>query len=263
MKQRPLTLALLAGILALAGPMGEAAARPLSIDYAVSIRGFPVGKMKLRAEIVERRYSIAVSGGITGLARFFADTRTSAEAIGLIGDDRPRAESYSHVWIEDKETETVAMRFEGRGVSEIALEPPRRRPERYVPMTAEDTADAVDLVSAFLWPAASGATPQTCDRTLPLIDGKRRFDIESAFVRMESFATRRSSLHHRAVVCSLRYRAIAGHRADKEGDNFLSMGDDMEVWLTSAGGGLALPVKVQLTTRFGRVVVEAIAFETE
>jgi hypothetical protein len=253
MNFRPLTLAFLA--LAVAAPGDGAAAQSLEVGYAVSISGFPVGRAELRAEIHDRRYTVWFSGRISGLARLFSDARTEAQATGVIGDDRPLAEDYEHVWIEDGETETAGMHFSGRGVAEIELEPPLRRPERYVPLTAEHKADALDLVSAFLWPAPAGAAPEACDRTLPLIDGKRRFDIGFAFNRMESFAAGDGSRHRRAVVCAMHYRPVSGHRIDKKSDGFLTEGD-MEVWLSEAGNGLMLPVKVQLATKFGRAVLE-------
>ncbi|MGH6926620.1 MAG: DUF3108 domain-containing protein [Propylenella sp.] len=240
-----------------------ALARSLRADYAVTIGGLPVGKAKLTAEIADRHYSVAFSGGVSGFARLFTDAETGAEATGTIGDDRPRAESYSHFWIEDNETETVSMRFAGDGVTDIAIEPPVKRPERYVPMSAEAKAEAVDMVSAFLWPAAAGASPEACERTLPLIDGRRRFDIESAFSRMDSFATGNGSRYSRAVVCTLTYRPIAGHRIDKQEDGFLSGGGDIEVWLASAGDGIVAPVKVTVESRYGRVVMQATTFETE
>lgn len=259
---RSVALVLVAA-LAVSAAWESAGARALKADYFVAIRGFPVGKAKLRAEIAEESYSVAFSGGVSGLARLFASISAEAQATGRIGSDRPRTDAYSHVWVEDDETETVTMRFNGKGVEDIAIEPPIDRPERYVPMTAEMKADAVDLVSAFLWPAAS-AGPDACARTLRLIDGRRRFNIEAAYARMESFSTRRGSRYHRAVVCALSYEPVAGHRADKPlGEGFLSDGSDMEVWLVSAGGGLVAPVRVQLTTRIGRVVMEATRFEAD
>ncbi len=237
----------------------SAAATTIKVDYSVSIRGFPVGKAKLEAEIVDERYSVALSGGVSGLARLVADASTEAEASGRIGEDRPFADAFSYVWVENDETERASVRFNGSGAEEIALDPPRSRPERYVPMTAEAKADSVDVVSAVLWPAATGARPETCERTLPLIDGKRRFDLEAQFVRVESFATRNRSRYYRAVVCSLRYKPIAGHRADKRGEDLLD-GTDMEVWLVSTGNGLATPVRFQLTIGVGKVVFEATRF---
>ena len=249
--------------LAVSAPAEDASARSLRADYAVSVRGFPAGRAELRAGIDDRRYRVAFSGRVSGLARLFSDARTEAQATGDIGEDRPHAAEYRHVWTEDGDTESVGMRFAGRGVDTITLDPPRSRPERYVPMTARHKAEALDLVSAFLWPSRSGAAPETCDRTLPLIDGKRRFDIAFAFDRMESFATRNNSRHRRAVVCTVRYTPVSGHRADRENDGLLAGGDDMEVWLVAAGDGLVVPVRVQFTSAIGRVVMTATRLETE
>jgi hypothetical protein len=266
MSLRRLAQALLAPVLAFAvagAVAGDgAAAESLNAEYAVSIMGFPVGRAQLQAEIHDRHYTVVFSGRVSGLARLFSSARTRAQATGTIGDDRPLAEDYTHIWIEDDDTETVAMHFRGRGVAEIDLEPPLKRPERYIPLTAQHKADALDLVSGFLWPAPAGAAPETCDRTLPLIDGKRRFDIEFAFSRMESFAVGNGLRQRRAVVCTITYRPIAGQRIDKKTDGFLTQGDDMEVWLTATGNGLVVPVKVQLASKVGRVVLEATALQT-
>lgn len=258
-----LTLALLFLSLPLTAFGDAAAARAIRADYSVSVRGLPVGKAKLRAEIADRSYSISFSGGISGIVRLFTDLHTSAQVSGEIGDDRPRATDYSHVWVEGDEEETVTMHFAGDGVTGIAIKPPIKRPERYVPITAADEAQALDLVSAFLWPAASGAAPEACNRTLPLIDGRRRFDIVFGFRRMDSLKMGNGWRHYRAAVCSLQYRPIAGQRKDKKNDGFLSDGGDAEVWLASAGGGLVVPIKVKLSTRLGGVVMQATKLEAE
>lgn len=261
MTLRPFLLAFFA--LSLLPAPGSAAARGIRIDYAVSIRGFPVGRAELRAEIAERRYHIAFSARVAGLLRLFSDAHTTAEATGVLGDDRPRPEDYSHIWVEDDEAETVTMRFAGDGVADIRLDPPRGRPERYVPMTAAHKANAVDLASAALWPTPDGVSPTTCNRTLPLIDGKRRFDVGFAFVRMESFATENGSRHRKAVVCSIDYRPISGHRRTGDEGGFLRPDGNMEVWLAALGEGIAMPVKVELSSRAGRVTLDATKLEVD
>jgi hypothetical protein len=264
MKTGPFSLTLLAAALLLApGGADTAAARQLKVDYSVSIRGFPVGHAKLRANVDGGRYAVSLLGRVSGLVRLFANIKAEAQADGTIGEDRPLAREYQHEWVEDGETETVAMHYSGRGVDEIDLDPPIRRPERYVPVTDEQKADALDLVSAFLWPSPGGATPAACDRTLPLIDGKRRFDIDFAFNRTDFFVVRRGRERHKAVVCSIRYRPVAGHRIDKKNDGFLSESGDMEVWLSDIGDGVLLPIKVLLQSKLGPAVLTASRFEAE
>jgi hypothetical protein len=230
-----------------------AAAETIRAGYGVSIRGFPVGSASLTAEIAGGRYSIAFSGGVRGLARLFSDAKTTAKVNGRIGTDRLEAETYSHLWTEDGETERVAMRFVKRGVAWIEA-PGRKHPERYVPLTPATNADALDLLSAFLWPVAA-FEPKLCDRTMPLIDGRRRFDIALSFSRQESFTVGAETGN--AIVCSFRYRPVAGQRIGAKNDASITDSDDAEVWMAPAGEELVVPVRLQFRTRAGRIVLKA------
>lgn len=257
---RVLAVLTLAVAMSAAGP--SASARTVSAEYSVKIRGIPVGRAEIVAEIVYGNYSMRFTGGVRGLARIFSDAATSVSVTGSVGADRLLPKTYSHLWTEDRESETVAMRFSGRGVTAITLDPPRRRPERYVPFTAATKADALDPVSAFLWPAGDIVTPEACDRTLPLVDGRRRFDIALTFARHEAFRTRDRSFSSPVVVCAFRYTPVAGHRIGKASDASISESDDMEVWMAPVGKGFAVPVRIQLHSRAGRIVLEAIAVRT-
>lgn len=243
-------------------PLAPAAAKSLRTDYAVSIRGIVVGTALLEAEVDGELYSAQFSGGIVGLARLFSDARTSAHATGRMDAGSLRPEEYEHLWIEDNEAETVELRFSGPTLTEISLDPPRDRPERYVPITAEQKTNVLDPVSAFLWPSPSGATPATCDRTVPVFDGKRRFDLTLSFIRRDTFRAG-AATPGEAVVCGVRYRPVSGHRANGKGGGFLKDGKGMEIWMAAAGEGLVAPVRIQIDTRIGRIVFRATKVRSE
>lgn len=263
MRSKSLGTALATLVLALPPLLPDAAsAGALETEYSVTVRGFPVGHARLQAAFDDGRYTITFSGGITGLAQLFSDAETSAAAVGVIGADRLQPDEYKHLWKEDNETEAVDMHFAGRRLANVALDPPRTHPERYAPLTEANTTDVLDPVSAFLWPIAGSLGPDICARTLPLIDGKRRFDIALHFDRVERFATRDSSFHDRTVVCRFSYEKIAGHRIDKVDDTLFD-GDGMEVWMAPVGAGLVVPARIQVQTRIGRVVLVATSLRTE
>jgi Protein of unknown function (DUF3108) len=240
-----------------------ASAWTLFTEYSVKIRGFSVGRARLQAEFSDGRYTIQFSGGVTGLARLFSDAETSAAAVGDVGDDRLRPTEYKHIWKEDNETESVDLHFSGRSMTDVSIDPPREHPERYVPLTKANTADTLDMVSAFIWPVAGGVTPDICSRTLPLTDGKRRFDIALRFNRLADFATSDRSYRNHTVVCSFSYEPVAGQRIDKPEKATIVNGDGMEVWMAPAGAGLAAPARIQLSTRIGRVELVATKFRTQ
>jgi hypothetical protein len=255
-------LALLSLSLVLVVAPCSASAKTLHTEYSVSVRGFPVGRAKLQAEIADGHYRIEFSGGIRGLARLFSDAETSASSVGAVGDDRLLPREYTHRWFEDDETEAVDMHFEDRRLTEIVLDPPRTKPERYVPITAKDKVNVLDPISTFVWPAAGDLTPDICNRTLAVMDGKRRFDLALSFSRIENFSTRDKSFSERAAVCKLRYEPISGHRISGK-DRTIFEGGEMEVWMTRAGDGLLTPARIQLRTRIGRVVFLATTIRTE
>jgi hypothetical protein len=239
----------------------DAEADVISAKYSVKIRGFVVGRAEFQADITGERYTMRFSGGVKGLGRLFSDAESDASVSGKLAADRLLPREYNHVWTEDGETETVDMRFSGRAVTAIDLEPPRRHPERYAPFTEESTADASDIVSAFLWPVEK-VSDETCNRTLPLVDGRRRFDVTLSFDRFEKFATRDQSFSSAVAVCRLQYTAIAGQRLDKP-DNSIFNSDETEVWIAPVGEEFAIPARIQLRSRAGRVLLEATSVVAE
>jgi len=243
-------------VLALALPTIEAAnARTIRAEYSVKVRGFLVGRAEFHADISGERYVLRFSGRAGGIGRIFSNAATTASVTGKLGVDRLLPADYSHAWIEDGETETVAMRFSGRAVTAISLDPAPEHPERYVPLTAETNADALDLVSAFLWPVER-ATETTCNRKFPLVDGRRRFDIALTFARLDNFATRDGSFASPVAVCTIHYRSVAGHRIGKPDHSILNA-KDSEVWMAPLGEGLAFPARIRLQSRVGRIMLEA------
>lgn len=249
-------LALVLAVLALplTEAIGAAVARTIDAQYSVKIRGFLVGRAEFKADISGERYVLRFSGRAGGIGRIFADAATAATVTGSLGPDRLVPADYTHTWIEDGETETVAMRFSGRAVAAITLDPPRNHPERYVPLTPETNADTLDLVSAFLWPVDK-PTDATCNRTFPLLDGRRRFDIALTFARFDNFATGDGSFSTPVAVCAIHYSPVAGHRIGKP-DNSILNASEAEVWIAPIGEGFALPVRIQMQTRVGRILLE-------
>ena len=144
-----------------------------------------------------------------GFGRLFSDAETAATVGGQLGAERSCRPNTSIVWTEDGETETVDNAVRRPRRHDDRSRPPRSHPERYVPFTEESNADASDLVSAFLWPVEK-ITDETCNRTLPLVDGRRRFDIALGFARFDSFATRDGSFSSPVAVCSMHYTPVAG-----------------------------------------------------
>ena len=237
------------GLLALTALPGPAAAEAFGTDYGATIRGFGVGSAKLRATIEDDRYTIQFSAKVGGLARLVSDMETAATVTGAVEEGALRPAAYEHTWREDDDAEVATIRFDGRGVSEAVVDPPPRRPERRVPIGPDDLENAIDLATAFVWPAPDGVGPEICNRTLPLFDGTQRYDLAFSFTRSASFQARDGSYSGPAMVCAVRFRPISGHRRDRDTVEFMAANEEIEVWIAPAGDDFAIPVRIRVPHR--------------
>lgn len=247
-----------------AGGAGPASARVLEGEYSLSVRGFPIGSAQLRAQLADGQYEIELSSRLTGLVRIFSDGAGLASASGTEADGGLRPARYGHRWTEEDETETVNVAFAGSDAKTIEIDPPVKRPKRYVPVQPEHMRGVLDPATAFIWPTASEDGPRVCGRVLPVFDGKRRFDLSFTFNRQERFEARDGSYSGPAFVCSIRYTPIAGHRVKKEAVQSMAANTDMEVWMAPLGDGSHVaPVRLRVGTKYGRIVLEAKRFATK
>lgn len=110
--------------------------------------------------------------------------------------------------------------------------------ETRVPLTEAHRRNTVDPLTALLIPAAAGGEPtrSACERTLPIFDGHRRYDLKLAFKRMDQVKADRRSTGGPVVVCSVAFEPIAGHRTDSKLVKFLAHDREIELWLAPIAG---------------------------
>jgi hypothetical protein len=103
----------------------------------------------------------------------------------------------------------------------------------------------------------------SCDRTIPVFDGRARFDLTLSFKRFETSRLRRG-YKGPLLVCMVRYKAIAGHRTDRSQVKYVEDTNKIEVWFAPvAGTRVLVPYKVSVPTQIGAAVIEANSLITE
>ena len=101
------------------------------------------------------------------------------------------------------------------------------------------------------------ANAAACHRTLPVFDGAVRFDVPLTYARMEPVALD-DGFSGEAVVCSARYRPLAGHRPNRSQTKFMTANTDLEYWLVAVPGAPVLaPWRIVVGTQIGRLTVTA------
>jgi len=102
--------------------------------------------------------------------------------------------------------------------------------------------------------------PEACQRTLPIFDGRRRYDLKLAFKRIDTVKADKG-YQGPVVVCTMLYRPIAGHRPERPAIKYLVEQRDMEMWLAPiAGTRVLVPFRFSIPTPFGLGVLQATYF---
>jgi hypothetical protein len=260
------TLALAAAVtLALAGgACTDAFAQGrLEARYSASIGGIPIGKGVWIIEIGDAQYQTAASGQVTGVLRAVTSGEGSAAVRGTMNAGHPVPSSYAvHVTADDK-TDEVRMALAAGTVKELVAEPPTAPTPDRVPLTEAHRRGVMDPMSAALIPIAGAGeilAPEACQRTLPIFDGRQRFDLALAFKRMEKVSTDKG-YQGPVVVCSVSYQPLAGHRPSRYAVKYLMEQRDMEIWLAPiVGTRILAPYRITVPTLLGTAVLEATQF---
>ncbi len=264
---RPQFAVLRAAALALpiAGAAGAAQADSrLDAHYRMSVAGIAIGRSEISAVIGSADYASSAGGRASGLLRVLVTGEGSVNARGAIVDGRLAPASFTSTTKGEDETAAVRMTLEGGDVKELAAQTRAPDADR-VPVSADDRKGVVDPLTALLIPVDGDgdliAAP-ACRRTLPIFDGRRRYDLALSFKRIDRVKAAKGYAGP-AVVCAVAFRAIAGHRTDSALVKYLAGGRDIELTLAPiAGTRLLAPFRLAIVNMLGDIVIEATAFET-
>jgi len=235
----------------------------LAAHYGVSVAGLAVGKADLDVVIGSTEYTSAANGRASGLLRALVTGEGALSAHGAVVDGRLVPAGFSARTAGDDETSSTTMTLESGDVKDVTAETSAPAAER-VAVTADHRKGIVDPLSALL--VEVGGTgevvvAEACQRTLPIFDGRRRFDLALSFKRIERVKAAKGYAGA-AVVCGVTFKPIAGHRV---GSPLVKYLDGRQIELTLApitGTRLLAPFRLSITNMLGNIVVEATAFET-
>ena len=254
----PATLALIVATLGAARADSRLAAH-----YGVSVAGLAVGKADLDVVIGSTEYTSAANGRASGLLRALIAGEGTLSTRGAVTEGRLLPASFSARTAGDDETSSVSMTIENGDAKDVTAETSAPDAER-VALTADHRKGIVDPLSALLIPVGGSGevvAAEACQRTLPIFDGRRRFDLALSFRRLERVKAAKGYAGP-VVVCAVKFKAIAGHRV---GSALVKYLDGREIELTLApiaGTRLLAPFRLLIANMLGDIVVEAISFET-
>lgn len=170
------------------GIIEASAQSEFEVRYAVSMTGIPIGKSAWTIGIGTEHYRVFADGSATGLMSLLTSGRGSATTEGAVTNGRMVPRSFMVQGIEDGQKTDLRMTLNGGIVTALVLNAVPHNADR-IPITEAHMRGVVDPLTALLI-ASHGSRnllddAEACNRTLPIFDGRRRYDLALWFKRVD------------------------------------------------------------------------------
>jgi hypothetical protein len=245
------------------GSRGASAQGKLDAAYVVTLGGVPVGKGSWTIDVQDDQFTATASGATSGLLRVFASGQGNSAAHGIVTGGQPIASSYASSIVADNRSDQVRILFSGGAVKDYLADPPTMPSPDRVPLTDASRKGVLDpMTASLIRVAGTGDTfvPEACQRTLPVFDGRMRYDLQLAFKHLDKVKSEKG-YQGTVVVCSVYFTPVAGHVPERSTIKYLAAQRDMELWLAPiAGTRLMVPYRASIPTPIGMGVLLANQF---
>jgi Protein of unknown function (DUF3108) len=245
------------------GSRGASAQGKLDAAYVVTLGGVPVGKGSWTIDVQDDQFTATASGATSGLLRVFASGQGNSAAHGIVTGGQPIASSYASGIVADNRSDQVRILFSGGAVKDYLADPPTMPSPDRVPLTDASRKGVLDpMTASLIRVAGTGDTfvPEACQRTLPVFDGRMRYDLQLAFKHLDKVKSEKG-YQGTVVVCSVDFTPVAGHVPERSTIKYLAAQRDMELWLAPiAGTRLMVPYRASIPTPIGMGVLLANQF---
>jgi len=180
---------------------------------------------------------------------------------GKIRGDHFAPSAYRSLDVWRGKPKITALSFDSKGDISASFNPPNTDKNREI-VTDEQKRGALDPATALLQMLAHVAVNQSCEATVPVFDGKRRFDLVGEDRGEEDIQDNDYNIYSGpARLCYVDFTMIAGEWKDREKNGFWQREDGQpgreafHVWLANVAPKLPeLPVRMESGSVFGLVV---------
>jgi hypothetical protein len=180
---------------------------------------------------------------------------------GRIKGDHFEPIAYHNIDTWRDKPKTTELDFDNNGNIKANFDPPNTDQNRNT-VTDAQKQGALDPVTALLQMLAHVAIDQDCNVSVPVFDGKRRFDLNGEDKGLEIVDEKDYGIYSGAArLCSVDFNMIAGEWKDREKNKFWEKEngeqgrDAFHIWLASVGDGMpALPVRLESASSWGPII---------
>ncbi len=233
--------------------------RQIALSYEVKIGGIYGMKADTQLRIAGDRFMARASVGKDGVLDVLSKAyRAVHVSRGRVIDNRVApGESVAEIVSGDK-ARALRASYNGDGTLNIAeTPPPDIKPGREV--SADHRRGAWDPLMAAMVAVLGRSDP--CAGTLPVYDGRTRFDLVPKKIGSENFPSNDFKVKGESLVCEVRLRKIAGYKPNTDPDE--DFDKPAKLWLGSLDdSGRLYPLRVEIETSFGTIAGQLRKFDS-
>mgnify|MGYP003626926166 CR=1 FL=1 len=215
--------------------------------------GFKVGEGNGELHWGDGRYAMDFKAQSAGALELLMKVDQTAFSNGRL-DAKPQVERHRNQNFDGKKNNWIELAFTPETVDIVDAKPDPKTEKTRSPIPADMLRGVVDPMTAVLSLGLTATATDRCDATLPVFDGRRRYDAVFSQVGSEKYkgpAGVRDTLK-----CKFDFVRRAGYKKkDKRWKGLTGT-----VWLQTLGEGLPmLPVRVQVETSYGTALVHMVS----
>src|SRR5215469_15292436 len=258
------SLSLATAAQAAGGSGGEAPAQSgstLQMAMTLYAGGVTLGKVDLNTTVRGDQYHSVSNLQTGGVVNAFWQSEIQATSTGTVAPKNFHPGLYDSFYTgrSDKKQE-VSLTYDTSGPVRLYADPPYPTTGYEVtPAQQKGTLDPLSAITYFISGVAT-SVENPCGVTLPVFDGRRRYDVELTKVKDTTVSMDNGLYKGKAVLCEAKYKQLAGYkpRVIKEGANFPLI----SAWITTVpssvtGRPYVVPLRVWANTEYG--VIAAVA----
>lgn len=237
----------------------------LEARYSATLAGIPIGNGTWTIDITDTQYTASANGSTSGLLRAFTGGQGNSTAHGTLNAGRLLSSIYAATITGGKKTDVIRIAINNGNIKDFTIDPPLDDDPERVPFTENLHHNVSDPMTASMvrMPGTGDIlSPEACQRTLAIFDGRLRYDMQFAFKRMDKVKADKGYAGP-VVVCAAYFSPVAGYIPSRAAIKYLARQRDMEVWLAPiAGTRVLVPYRAQGPTPIGLAMLQAVEFIT-
>ena len=234
------------------GPAGST----IQIAMTLFAGGVTLGHVDLNTTIRGDQYHSVSNLQTGGVVNVVWQSEIQATANGTVAPKSFHPALYDSFYTgrSDKKQE-VSLTYDGNGPTRLYANPPYPTTGYEVPPDQQkNTFDPLSAITYFVSGVHMTTPENPCGVTLPVFDGRRRYDVSFEKVRDITVAMDNGLYKGKAVLCQMHYKQISGYKPHvlKDGAKF----PVINAWVTTmpsavTGRPYVIPLRVWADTEYG------------